>query len=70
MVFLNGIILLCTVYGWGSDTFTRPEAQFAYDVPLAYFKGPSGAQLRMAVAYNGEGTGIHIIIINSSNINT
>ncbi len=46
------------MYGWGSDTFTRPETQFPYDVPFAYFKGPSNAQLRVAIDYNGEGTGI------------
>ncbi len=51
-----------SVYGFGSDSFTRPEAQFAYDVPLAYFKGPSNAQLRMAIDYNEEGTGIVIVI--------
>ena len=46
------------MYGWGSDTFTRPEAQFAYDFPFAYFKGPPDAILRMSIDYNGEGTGI------------
>ncbi len=66
VVFLSDILLLYTVYGWGSDTFTRPEAQFAYDVPLAYFKGPPGAVLRMSIDYNGEGTGIYIV----ANINT
>ncbi len=49
---------LCAVYGFGSDTFTRQEVQYPYDVPLAYFKGPSNAQLKMAIDYNGEGTGI------------
>ncbi len=51
-------IIIYTVYGFGSDTFTRPEAQFPYDFPFGYFKGPSNAQLRMAIDYNGEGTGI------------
>ena len=49
------------MYGFGSDTFTRPEVQFPYDVPLAYFKGPSNAQLRIAIDYDGEGTGIIIM---------
>ena len=57
VVFVS-LYKICTVYGWGSDTFTRPEDHFAYDVPLAYFKGPSGTQLRIAIDYNGEGTGI------------
>ena len=56
-IVLN-IVSLYAVYGWSSDNFTRPEAQFPYDVPFAYFKGPSNAQLRMAIDYNGEGTGI------------
>ena len=50
------------MYGWGSDTFTRPEAQFPHDFPFGYFKGPSNAQLRVAIDYNGEGTGIVIVI--------
>ncbi|XP_064387630.1 uncharacterized protein LOC135335892 isoform X2 [Halichondria panicea] len=54
----GGQCTLCIVYGWGSDTFTRPEAQFPYDFPLAYFKGPPDAQLRMAIDYNGEGTAL------------
>ena len=60
------IIFQFAVYGFGSDTFTRPEAQFPYDVPLAYFKGPSNAQLRMAIDYNGEGTG-NVIVIEIDN---
>ncbi len=54
------IVLNYAVYGFGSDTFTRPEAPFPYDVPFGYFKGPSNAELRMAIDYNGEGTGIVI----------
>ncbi len=50
------------MYGFGLDTFTRPESQIPYDVPFAYFKGPSDAQLRVAIDYNGEGTGIVIVI--------
>ncbi len=34
------IVLNYAVYGFGSDNFTRPEAQFPYDVPFGYFKGP------------------------------
>ena len=49
------------VYGFGSDTFTSPEAQLLYQVPFAYFKGPSNTQLRVAIGYNGEGTGIVIV---------
>ncbi len=56
------IVFNYAVYGFGSDTFTSPEAQSLYQVPLAYFKGPSNAQLRMAIDYNGEGTGIVIVI--------
>ncbi len=56
------ILVTITVYGFGSDSFTRPEAQFPYNVPFAYFKGPSSAQLRVAIDYNGEGTGIVIVI--------
>ncbi|XP_064387533.1 uncharacterized protein LOC135335856 isoform X2 [Halichondria panicea] len=52
----GGQCFQCIVYGFGSDTFTNPEAQFPYNVPFAYFKGPSNAQLRMAIDYNGEGT--------------
>ncbi len=63
IMFLANNQELSTVYGWGSATFTRPEAQTPYDVPLAYFKGPSGAQLRMAIDYNGEGTGIVYILL-------
>ena len=55
------VVSIFAVYGWGSDNFTRPEAQFLYNVPLAYFKGPSNARLRMAIDYNGEGTGIVIM---------
>ena len=50
------------MYGFGSDNFTSPEAQSLYQVPFAYFKGPSNAQLRVAIDYNGEGTGIVIVI--------
>ena len=51
------------VYGWGSDTFTRPEAQFAYNFPFAYFKGPPAVVLRMAIdIVVGEGTGILYIV--------
>ncbi len=47
------------MYGWGSDTFTRPEAQFAYDFPFAYFKGPPDTLLLMSIQVAmGEGTGI------------
>ncbi len=52
---------LYAVYGFGSDSFTRPEAQFPYDFPFGYFKDPSNAQLRVAIDYNGEGTGIVIL---------
>ncbi len=45
------------------DTFTRPEAQFAYDFPFAYFKGPPADMLRMSIGIvMGEGTGIVIVI--------
>ncbi|XP_064387566.1 uncharacterized protein LOC135335869 isoform X2 [Halichondria panicea] len=57
LYFNNGShCLQCIVYGFGSDTFTSPEAQSLYQVPFAYFKGPSNAQLRVAIGYNGEGT--------------
>ncbi len=50
------------MYGWGSDTFTRPEAQF-YNFPFAYFKGPSAAILTMSIDVDSmEGTGIVNII--------
>ncbi len=60
--FLVYCCSIFAVYGFGSDTFTRPEARFPYDVSFAYFKGPSNAQLRVAIDYNGEGTGIVIVI--------
>ncbi len=53
----------CTVYGFGLDTFTRPEAQFAYDFPFAYFKGPPEDILLMSIGIvTGEGTGIVIVL--------
>ncbi|XP_064387556.1 uncharacterized protein LOC135335860 isoform X4 [Halichondria panicea] len=52
----GGQCFQCIVYGFGSDNFTRPEAQTPYDFPFGYFKGPSNAQLRVAIDYNGEGT--------------
>ncbi len=56
-------IIIHAVYGFGSDNFTRPEAQFAYDFPFAYFKGPPGAVLRMSIEIAmGEGTGIVVVI--------
>ncbi len=52
-----------TVYGFGVDTFTRPEAQFAYDFPFAYFKGPPEDILLMSIGIaTGEGTGIVIVL--------
>ncbi len=56
------------MYGFGSDNFTSPEAQSLYQVPFAYFKGPSNAQLRVAIDYNGEGTGIVIVIENDNGV--
>ncbi len=54
-------IIIYIVYGRGSDTFTRPEAQFAYNFPFAYFKGPPAVVLRMAIDIaHGEGTVIGI----------
>ncbi|XP_064387763.1 uncharacterized protein LOC135335957 isoform X2 [Halichondria panicea] len=54
----GGQCFQCIVYGFGSDSFTRPEAQFPYDFPFGYFKDPSNAQLRVAIDYNGEGTAL------------
>ncbi|XP_064388167.1 uncharacterized protein LOC135336335 [Halichondria panicea] len=52
----GGLCFQCIVYGFGSDNFTRAEAQFPYDFPFGYFKGPPNALLRVAIDYNGEGT--------------
>ncbi len=50
------------MYGWGTDNFAAPEAQFPYQVPLAYFKGPPSAILTMAIA-NEEITGVVIVLL-------
>ncbi len=46
------------MYGWGASSFTRPESQTPYEVPLAYFKGPSGVSLSVDIVDTGLGTGI------------
>ncbi len=45
------------MYGWGASSFTKPENQTPYEVPLAYSKGPFGVSLILDIMDNGEGTG-------------
>ena len=46
------------MYGWGASSFTKPENQIPYDVPLAYSKGPSDVSLIVDIFDTGLGTGI------------
>ncbi len=62
------------MYGWGLDTFSRPESQTPYLIPLAYFKGPDG-MFFVDIVDTREGTGInpakicaYITIYNYSDI--
>ncbi len=60
------ICLFLSVYGWGDSSFTRPESQIPYQVPLAYSKGPSGVSLIANILDTGLGTGIsHSFIVLS-----
>ena len=52
------IYLFVSVYGWGATSFTKAESQTPHDVPLAYFKGPSGVSLIVDINDTGLGTGI------------
>ncbi len=47
------------MYGWGATSFTRPESHTPHQVPLAYFKGPSGVSLMVDIIDTGKGTGIY-----------